>query len=93
MAEIRVEFIKTNLIFDLNTISDSDYSLGDYLECLNNNETLECDEKRESFFRNVEGSTSKQLENSIRHIMNAMVGNITGIIDIPSTYRLALDVN
>ena len=90
MAQINVGFIKTNLIDDVKVIQDCSFNLRKYFDCLNKTSS-DCGEKKRSFFSNVEGSTSNQLENSIQHIMESMAGSFP-IIDIPGTYRLALDV-
>jgi len=92
MAEIKVEFIKTNLAPDIKIIGDCDFSLRDYLDCLTKttDDSL-CYSKKNIFIMNSEGSTGNQLANSIRHIMQSMSGAVPGN-DIPATYRVALDV-
>jgi len=90
MAQINVGFIKTNLIDDVKVIQDCSFSLRNYFDCFNKNSS-DCEEKKITFFSNVEGSTRNQLENSIRHLMESMAGTFP-ITDIPGTYRLALDV-
>ena len=94
MAQIRVEFVKSNLLPELKTIDSCDFALRQYLDCLNStyssgNETT-CIEEKASFINNAKGSTGNQLENSIRYIMKSMAGNVQEN-DIPKVYREALD--
>jgi len=92
MAEINVGFVKTILAPDLKIISDCDFSLRRYLDCLDinyNDEDL-CLREKSTFINNAEGATSNQLESAIRHVMDSMAGNYPGN-DIPQTYRIALE--
>lgn len=92
MAQLKVEFLKVKLANDINTISDCNFALRDYLDCLASSLDNEaCDSKKNLFIMNAEGSSGNTLENSLRHIMDSMTGS-TPDNDIPQTYRRALDV-
>jgi len=92
MAEINVGFVKTILAPDLTIISDCDFSLRRYLDCININYNAQdlCQREKTTFINNAEGVTSNQLENAIRHVMDSMAGTYSGN-DIPQTYRIALE--